>query len=69
MQATNTSTLIVFSGFGIHIVELLTGKVGHEFFARFIDIGKYSCNILSGNEILLQMIIGLWLAVTVGIRQ
>ena len=48
-----------FSGFGIHIAELVTGKVDHEFLARSVGVGKYGCNILLRNEILLQMVIEL----------
>ena len=48
-----------FSGCGIHITELVTGKVHHEFLTRSVGVGKYGCNILLRNEILLQMIIEL----------
>ena len=48
-----------FSGFGIHIAELVTGKVDHEFLARFVGVGQYGCDILLRNEILFQMIIEL----------
>ncbi|MBR8707232.1 hypothetical protein IX324_003057 [Bacteroides pyogenes] len=48
-----------FSGFGIHIAELVTGKVDHELLTPFIGVGKDCCNILLRDEILLQMIIEL----------
>ena len=48
-----------FSGFGIHIAELVTGKVHHELFTRFVGVGQYGRNILLRNEILLQMVIEL----------
>lgn len=48
-----------FSSFGIHITEFVTGKVDHEFLARFVDVGQYGSNILLRNEILLKMVIEL----------
>lgn len=43
----------------VYIADLVISKVHHEFLTGFIGVGKYGCNILSGGEILFQMIIEL----------